>query len=288
MKSPKLPLCCSPRRCVARIVLTAWFLTVATFANAGIPEPDLVWYGKVLTFSEGTDVRITTGTLVWQIEPVAGGPAIVRTAELTNINDQFSFVLRVPCETPEPGGTASTNVVNLRNPAAAYRRLTVTLDGQPLSLGNTTNHFFPLPTHRGRAEWIDLRLGALPPDSDGDGLADAWELQHFGNLNANANGDPDGDGMNNFREFRAGTNPNDAQSRFELVEVIKVPNGVSVRWSSQPGKSYRVRRSASLLAAPANYPIVQSQLAATPPFNEFVDTTVGTGAQFFYLIEVEN
>jgi hypothetical protein len=288
MKLSKTQLCSGAHRSVAGIVLTTLLAILTTLAQAGIPEPDLVWYGKILTASGGADVRLTTGTLVWQIEPLAGGPAIVRTTELTNINDQFSFVLRVPCETPEPAVAASTNVINLRNPAATYRRLTVTLDGQLLSLISATNHFAPLPIHRGHAERIDLRFGVAPADSDGDGLADAWEQQHFGNLNANANGDPDGDGMNNFREFRAGTNPNDAQSRFELVEISKAPNGVSVRWSSQPDRTYRVRRSTSLLTAPANYAIMESGIAATPPFNEFIDTTVGTGAPFFYLIEVQD
>ena len=287
MKLKKRELCCATRHPLGRIVLSALLVMFTAFAKAGIPEPDLVWYGKVLTSSGGATVRVTTGTLVWQIEPLAGGPAIVLITALTNINDQFSFVLRVPCETPEPGVSASTNLINLITPPANYRRLTVTLDGQPLSLISAASEFSPLPADRGRTERMDLRLGLVPIDSDGDGLADAWEQQHFGSLNSNPTDDPDGDGMNNLREFRAGTNPTDSQSRFELVEIAKVSNGVSVRWSSQPDRSYRVLRSTSLLAAPEAYQVVQSGLAATPPVNQFVDTSVGSNAQFFYLIEVE-
>jgi Bacterial Ig domain/Carboxypeptidase regulatory-like domain/IPT/TIG domain/Beta-propeller repeat len=44
-------------------------------------------------------------------------------------------------------------------------------------------------------------------DSDGDGLADAWELQYFGNLSQSASGDPDGDGLTNLQEFQQGRNP---------------------------------------------------------------------------------
>jgi hypothetical protein len=154
-------------------------------AKAAIPEPDLVWYGKVLSFASGTPVRITTGTLVWQIEPLAGGPAIVFSTRVTNINDQFSFVLRVPCETPEPGINASTNLINLATPPMRYRRLTVTLDGQPLSLMSAAGEFAPPPTDRGRTERIDLQVGSAPVDTDGDGLADAWEQQYFGALSAN-------------------------------------------------------------------------------------------------------
>lgn len=49
-------------------------------------------------------------------------------------------------------------------------------------------------------------------DSDGDGLDDSWELQHFQNLAATANGDPDDDGLNNLGEMQEGTLPLDADS----------------------------------------------------------------------------
>ena len=272
---------------LGRVVLTALLMVFAGPAKAAIPEPDLVWYGRVLTSSGGATVRLTTGTLVWNIERVTGGPAIVVATQLTNINDQFSFALRIPCESPEPGGSISTNAINLTTPPVRYRRLTVTLDGQPLSLISAASEFSPLPAHRGRIEAVDLQLGTALIDSDGDGLADAWEQQYFGSLSANPGDDPDGDGMNNLREFRAGTNPADAQSLFEVVEISKVPNGISVRWSSQAGRSYRVRRATTPLATLAEYDVVQGNLAATPPINQFIDTTVGTGAHFFYLIEVQ-
>jgi hypothetical protein len=268
------------------LVGSIWLLFGVWRSIAGIPEPDLVWYGKVLSSSDGAPVRLTSGTLAWRIEPVAGGPSILLATELTNINSQFSFALRVPCETPEPGFGASTNVINLTTPASRYRRVTVTLDGQPLSLISAASEVSPVLADRGRTERIDLRLGMPPVDSDGDGLADAWEIQHFGSLSANGNGDPDGDGVNNLREFRAGTNPTDAASRFEVVEIAKVPSGVSIQWSSQANRSYMIKRSTSLLTAPANYTLVRSGLTATPPLNQFIDTT-RTNANSFYLIEIE-
>ena len=264
-----------------------WLGIASSRSFAGIPEPDLVWYGKVLGSSDGAPIRFTSGTLIWRIEPLAGGPAILLATELTNINSQFSFVLRVPCESPEPGLSASTNVINLTTPPGRYRRLTVTLDGQPLSLISAPSEVSPVLADRGRTERIDLRLGTPPVDSDDDGLADAWEMQHFGSLSANGNGDPDGDGLNNLREFRAGTNPTDAASRFEVVEINKVPSGALIQWSSQANRRYMVKRSTSLLTAPANYAVVQSGLTATPPMNQLIDTTAGTNALSFYLIEIE-
>ncbi len=54
--------------------------------------------------------------------------------------------------------------------------------------------------------------GSNLADADLDGLADGWEISHFGNLAQTAQGDADGDGVTNLLEFGQGTNPAVAQS----------------------------------------------------------------------------
>jgi hypothetical protein len=44
-------------------------------------------------------------------------------------------------------------------------------------------------------------------DADWDGLPDAWELEHFGNLNQTGADDFDGDGLSNFLEYVWGHDP---------------------------------------------------------------------------------
>jgi hypothetical protein len=271
----------------ATAVIILFFQSVAAPVRAGIPEPDLIWYGKVLMASGDVAVRATVGTLTWQIEPTAGGTPWTLSTQLTNINDQFSFLLRVPCETPELAVTATPNTVVLATPPFSYRRVTVTLDGQPLTIQSAPTLFSPSLADRGRTERIDLVLGTLPVDTDGDGLADNWERLHFGSLAANPNDDPDHDGMSNLKEYRAGTDPRDANSRFELIDIFRLPEGTYLRWSSQADRHYQVRRTSSLLASPSTYKVVQGQLPATPPFNEFIDTSAPAGAQF-YLIQIED
>jgi hypothetical protein len=54
---------------------------------------------------------------------------------------------------------------------------------------------------------VSFTVNVPPVDLDGDGLADAWELQYFGNLNQGPNDDSDGDGLNNLQEYLQGRNP---------------------------------------------------------------------------------
>lgn len=56
-------------------------------------------------------------------------------------------------------------------------------------------------------------------DTDGDGMDDAWELEHFGNLDRDGSGDFDGDGISDLDEFLNGTDP----SVGPQVPVIQSP-----------------------------------------------------------------
>jgi hypothetical protein len=77
-------------------------------------------------------------------------------------------------------------------------------------------------------------------DTDADGLADSWEMLHFGNLtSATGNGDNDGDGVTNAGEYAAGTNPTINEQTQPMpgnVQVVlRQPNGtylgVKLDWS---------------------------------------------------------
>ncbi|MFN0127501.1 MAG: metallophosphoesterase [Verrucomicrobiales bacterium] len=112
-----------------------------------------------------------------------------------------------------------------------------------------------------------FEIGTDPgPDTDGDGLRDAWESAHgldtarTDGLHG-AEGDWDGDGQSNQAEQLAGTRPNDPASALTLLQTLTTESGsLDLTWSSVPGKRYGISLSQDLIswsrAADAGQPLV--------------------------------
>ena len=90
---------------------------------------------------------------------------------------------------------------------------------------------------------------ASSSDMDGDGLPDAWEQRFFGSTAVGSLEDPDGDGVTNLDEFRAGTHPLDAASAARITAVQLVGTEVRLSFTTVLGKAYQVE-SARRLDAP--------------------------------------
>ncbi len=86
------------------------------------------------------------------------------------------------------------------------------------------------------------------PDSDADGLPDAWEYSRYGKLNwlGGMPSDKDGDGVSDVDEYLADTDPVDEDSL--LVLTLDEADGVTNRlsWPSRLSRLYRVQAVASL------------------------------------------
>ena len=121
-----------------------------------------------------------------------------------------------------------------------------------------------------------------------DGIPDSWRLRYFGTVNnllSQAAADADGDGLNNWQEYVAGTDPTDAKSNLRVTTdpaaAQQHQDGV-IRWPSVAGKSYVIERSANLFS-PGWSPI--STNAGTGGDMEFHDLSGGNVR--FYRVRVQ-
>ncbi len=110
----------------------------------------------------------------------------------------------------------------------------------------------------------DLVTSIARPDTDGDGIADAWEMQNFGNLTtATASSNFDGDPLSDREEYEANTAPKNATDYLRIVSQSHVngPTSSSIlSFTSNPGRLYRIEYSPNLLP-----PWTNSTLATFAP-----------------------
>ncbi len=124
-----------------------------------------------------------------------------------------------------------------------------------------------------------------PEDRDGDGIPDTWEDRYNLDMNnpVDANADNDGDGMNNYAEFLAGTIPDDASSIF-VVEPVVENGSLIVKWKSIPDRIYSLRRTESLME---EFKFKAIGIVGTPPLNLYQDMTATNNGTYFYKVGVE-
>ncbi len=83
------------------------------------------------------------------------------------------------------------------------------------------------------------------PDTDGDGIPDAWEIKYGLDPNNpnDAAQDLDGDGLSNLQEYIAGTDPTDPQSYLRIDQVSQTDGGsaVQLRFFAVSNKTYTVQ-----------------------------------------------
>jgi immune inhibitor A len=98
--------------------------------------------------------------------------------------------------------------------------------------------------------------------------------------------DDDGDGVPNWEEAIAGTDPKNAQSflRVTRAAYAGLDGSFLLEWPSATNRTYRVLRSSSV---PGGFQTVADNLPATPPLNSFRDLNPGPSPEVFYRIQVE-
>lgn len=260
-------------------------LTAVAASAQGLPEPSITYYGVVKNIAGGTPKRLTFGTLRWTIQESAGAIPVVITVGLTNLNDQFSYALRVPCETQLGSAAVSSGRIRLTASGVQYTRSQILVNGTvPATLvPPATPTTLYTSKDRGRFERLDLQVNIECVDSDANTVCDDWEAAYFGGLGTNLNEDTDGDGLTNYQEYLADTNPLDPRSVFAFIDIQLNPSGGTLlRWSSTPDRNYTLLRSSELLSG---YVPIRTGEKATASTHSFLDATAtGSGPYFYRLI----
>jgi hypothetical protein len=277
---------------VAALLLVSFLgLSLADRGRAeGIPEPSVVLYGTIRNLAEN-NIRVTWGTLTWQFRNATSGQTVLVTTPVTNVLDQFSYVLEVPCE-QFISASLSTNVLNLSGAPVSFDRSQVWYEDWwygdlPMAFAQSgqTNTVLSV-RDRGRLERVDLQIEMPCIDWDQNGLCDDWEMYYLGYIGVDPNGDPDGDGMSNWVEYKAGTDPGDYSSAFQFLSCARLnPTSFQVKWQSADGRYYSLLRYPILSAT--NVVVVQSNILASTSTHTWVDTNAPPSGPVFYRLLLE-
>lgn len=144
--------------------------------------------------------------------------------------------------------------------------------------------------HRGSANGINSIRGnwtLLDADTDFDGLLNSYENAHGLDQNnpADAATDLDGDGMTNFAEYLAGTDPQLATSLLRVTSVNRAPTTCTVHFDAIAQKKYRLEYKAALTDAEWLMLPIADFVSPTTGNQQIIDTTA-TGTKRFYRLRI--
>ena len=190
-------------------LLTLATLPLCISVKALIPEPQAIVFGSIaidgiIVGADRSDIRV-------EVRRADGSPIAdyVMGAE-ERLGDDYA--VRIDLESVDP----------ILNPLSAVfgESLRIVVVGPN---GDLAEEPIDVPD-RGHLEEIDFVIGD-PGGNNGNpnvnnGLPDAWEVFHFGEVGVSPLDDRDGDQLNALEEFEAGSDPNDPNDRVVLEAAI--------------------------------------------------------------------
>jgi hypothetical protein len=201
----------------------------------------------------------------------------------------YSSTLNYSCTTPDPGGSCNiTNAPLFLDQVNGNYRLQPgspcinagrnarapsgpDLDGNPRIVGGTVD------------------IGAYEFQSPTSRISYAW-LQYYGfPLDGSADyADPDGDGMNNWQEWVAGTDPTNALSVLKMLSAVPSSDlsSATISWQSVSNRTYFLERSSA--CTPLSFTTLASGLVGQDGSTSFTDTNnMPANGPFFYRVGVQ-
>jgi hypothetical protein len=231
-------------------------------------------------FGGGGAVRCTLNNCILYYNSLVNGQG-------SQEDNYRSSVLSYSCTTPLPDGIGNfTNAPLFVNQAGGNLRLQSNspcinagsnasapagpgLDGNPRIAGGTVD------------------VGAYEFQSPQSLISYAWLQQYNLPTDGSAdNTDADGDGLNNWQEWRTGTIPTNALSVLRLLSPASGAPGVIVSWQSVSGRSYFLERGTHLGPPPSFLPLATG-IVGQPGTTTFTDTNAAGAGLIFYRVGVQ-
>lgn len=210
------------------------------------------------------------------------------TSTYNEPNYSGSTTLDYCCTTPLPAG----GIGNLTNPPGfvhmvgsnfrlqtnspcinsgknTYPAVSVDLDGNPRVAGGT------------------MDIGAFEFQSPSSVLSYAWAGEFGIPVNGMADfSDTDGDGLNNWQEWIAGTIPTNGASALKVLSLINDQSSRKVTWQSVVGRRYFLERSTTL-STEESFLTIRSNIVGQAQQTTFTDTSYIDNASLFYRVGVQ-
>jgi hypothetical protein len=154
--------------------------------------------------------------------------------------------------------------INAGRPGAAG----LDLGGNPRVVGGTVDlGCFEFQSPSSRISYYWLQQYGLPTDGSADSA------------------DPDGDGMNNWAEWRCRTDPTNATSALRIISTGAGQPGVTISWQSSSGVNYFIQRATNVTFQNPFLPLA-TNLPGQAGTTAFRDSSATGFGPYFYRIGV--
>jgi len=179
---------------------------------------------------------------------------------------------------------ADAYATGVKLPNTGYTRFSVAPSGVKVDYVRT---YLPADEGPGKTNGlVAYRYTLMPIDSAGDGIPDWWRAQYFGRSGTTTNAlscstcDPDHDGVDNYHEYIADTNPTNALSYFHILGVSNSV-GLAVSYPSSASRLYTLYCRTNLISGGWTNIPSQADVRGSGGLDTLTDPSPSSGQRFY-------